>query len=62
VVGHPAGSGGGRAGYLVAEDDVQVELTALFLALERSAEVVAEIAGQRRSEQDRWHADDPAWP
>jgi hypothetical protein len=58
----PQGPGQAERGYLVADDD-QVELTALFLTLERSAEVVeAEIAEQRRSEQDRWHADDPAWP
>jgi hypothetical protein len=58
----PQGPGEAERGYLVADDDDQVELTALFLTLERSAEVVAEIAQQRRSEQDRGHADDPAWP
>jgi hypothetical protein len=57
----PQGPGEAERSYLVDDDD-QVELTALFLTLERSAEVVAEIAEQRRSEQDRGHADDPASP
>jgi hypothetical protein len=39
----PQGPGEAERGYLVADDDDQVELTALFLTLERSAEVLAEF-------------------
>jgi hypothetical protein len=52
-----------QRGYvLLADEKLQVEFTAQLLYLERSAEVVADIAIEREEDQRRAHSDDPAWP
>ncbi|GAA4554824.1 hypothetical protein GCM10023175_53730 [Pseudonocardia xishanensis] len=58
----PQGEGEVERGYLVAGDADQVELTALFFTLARSAEAVEEGARRREATAQASHADDPAWP
>jgi hypothetical protein len=58
----PQGDGQLERGYLVADDVDQVELTALFLTLARSAEAVEDAARARAAAVQAAHGDDPAWP